>query len=81
MKKRKITKKELDDITQKKEVLNQDLLKLAAGDAPFLILEKELQVLQSQSKKVNTELDREANKKTINNIIDQFKEFSKKLLR
>ena len=76
--KKKDYEKELDEITQKKEALNQDLLKLAAGDAPFLILQKELQVLQSQSKQVNTELDREANKKTINSIIDQFKEFSKK---
>ena len=74
--KKKDYEKELDEITQKKEALNQDLLKLAAGDAPFLILQKELKVLQSQSKQVNTELDREANKKTINNIIDQFKEFS-----
>jgi len=76
--KKKDYEKELDDITQKKEALNQDLVKLAAGDAPFLILKKELQVLQSQSKQLNTELDREANKKTINNIVDQFKEFSKK---
>ena len=75
--KKKDYEKELDDITQKKEALNQDLVKLAAGDAPFLILQKELKVLQSQSKQLNTELDREANKKTINNIIEQFKEFSK----
>ena len=75
--KKKEYEKELIEITQKKEEIALELVKVAAGDAPFLILQKELKVLQSQSVQVNKNLDHESNKKTINDIIDQFKEFSK----
>ena len=66
------------DIDQKRESLQQDLVKISAGDAPLLILEKELNEIHQQSKQLSTSLDQTSVQNKINNLIDQFEEFSEK---
>ena len=76
--KKKDYEKDQLDIDQKRESLQQDLVKIAAGDAPLLILEKELNEIHQQSKQLSTSLDQTSVQNKINNLIDQFEEFSEK---
>jgi len=76
--KKKDYEKDQLDIDQKRESLQQDLVKIAAGDAPLLILEKELNEIHQQSKQLSTSLDQNSVQNKINNLIDQFEEFSEK---
>ena len=76
--KKKDYEKDQLDIDQKRESLQQDLIKIAAGDAPLLILEKELNEIHQQSKQLSTSLDQNSVQNKINNLIDQFEEFSEK---
>ena len=76
--KKKDYEKDQLNIDQKRESLQQDLVKIAAGDAPLLILEKELNEIHLQSKQLSTSLDQISVQNKINNLIDQFEEFSEK---
>ena len=76
--KKKDYEKDQLDIDQKRKSLQQDLVKIAAGDAPLLILEKELNEIHQQSKQLSTSLDQNSVQNKINNLIDQFEEFSEK---
>ena len=76
--KKKDYEKDQLDIDQKRESLQQDLVKISAGDAPLLILEKELNEIHQQSKQLSTSLDQNSVQNKINNLIDQFEEFSEK---
>ena len=76
--KKKDYEKDQLDINQKRESLQQDLVKIAAGDAPLLILEKELNEIHLQSKQLSTSLDQTSVQNKINNLIDQFEKFSEK---
>ena len=72
--------KEQININEKKTALQEDLVKIAAGDAPLMILEKELNVINLQTEQNNTSLDQSIIKEKINDLIDQFKKFSEKKL-
>ncbi len=76
--KKKDYEKDQLDIDQKRESIQQDLVKISAGDAPLLILEKELNEIHQQSKQLSTSLDQTSVQNKINNLIDQFEEFSEK---
>jgi DNA sulfur modification protein DndD len=76
--KKKDYEKDQLDIDQKRESLQQDLVKIAAGDAPLLILEKELNEIHQQSKQLSTSLDQTSVQNKINHLIDQFEDFSEK---
>ena len=76
--KKKDYEKDQLDIDQKRESLQQDLVKIAAGDAPLLILEKELNKIHLQSKQLSNSLNQTSVQNKINNLIGQFEEFSEK---
>lgn len=75
--KKKEYEKEQQDIQQKIDEINQQLIKLASGDAPLLILKDEVQELLSQSISVNQSNNHEQNKKRINILLEKFEKFSK----
>ena len=76
--KKKEYEKEQININEKRTALQEDLVKIAAGDAPLMILEKELNVINLQTEQNNTSLDQSIIKEKINDLIDQFKKFSEK---
>ena len=76
--KKKDYEKEQSDINQKREALGQELVKISAGDAPLIILEKELKDIHLQSKQLSSSLDQSSTQKKINDLINQFEEFSEK---
>lgn len=75
--KKKEYEKEQQDTQQKIDEINQQLIKLASGDAPLLILKDEVQELLSQSISVNQSNNHEQNKKRINILLEKFEKFSK----
>ena len=75
--KKKEYEKEQQDIQEKINEINQQLIKLASGDAPLLILKDEVQELYSQSISVNRSNNHEQNKKRINILLEKFEKFSK----
>ena len=75
--KKKEYEKEQQDTQQKIDEINQQLIKLASGDAPLLILKDEVQELYSQSILVNQSNNHEQNKKRINILLEKFEKFSK----
>ena len=76
--KKKEYEKEQLNINEKRDILHDDLLKLAASEAPLLVLEKQLNEINSQTKQHSSSLNKLIVKDKINNLIDQFKEFSEK---
>ena len=74
--KKKDYQKEQSDINEKRESLHQEIIKLASGDAPLLVLEKELKEIYSQSKQVSSSLDQTSIKQKVNDIIDRLNKFS-----
>ena len=74
--KKKDYEKEQSDINQKREALGQELVKISAGDAPLIILEKELKDIHLQSKQLSSSLDQSSTQKKINDHINKFEEFS-----
>ena len=76
--KKKEYEKEQLNINEKRDILQDDLVKLAASEAPLLVLEKQLNEINSQTKQHSSSLNKLIVKDKINNLIDQFKEFSEK---
>ena len=76
--KKKEYEKEQLNINEKRDILQDDLVKLATSEAPLLVLEKQLNEINSQSKQHSSSLNQSIVKNKINNLIDQFKEFSEK---
>ena len=58
--------------------MQEDLVKVAASEAPLLIVEKELNEINLQSKEHNSSIDQSIIQEKINQLVDQFNEFSEK---
>ena len=76
--KKKEYEKEQLNINEKRDIIHDDLVKLAGSEAPLLILEKQLDEINSQSKRHNSSLNQSIVKDKINDLIHSFKEFSEK---
>ena len=76
--KKKEYEKEQLNINEKRDIIHDDLVKLAGSEAPLLILEKQLDEINSQSKRHNSSLNQSIVQDKINDLIHSFKEFSEK---
>ena len=76
--KKKEYEKEQLNINEKRDIIHDNLVKLAGSEAPLLILEKQLDEINSQSKRHNSSLNQSIVKDKINDLIHSFKEFSEK---
>jgi len=76
--KKKEYEKEQLNINEKRDIIHDDLVKLAGSEAPLLILEKQLDEINSQSKQHNSSLNQSIVQDKINDLIHSFKEFSEK---
>ena len=76
--KKKEYEKEQLNINEKRDIIHDDLVKLAGSEAPLIILEKQLDEINSQSKRHNSSLNQSIVKDKINDLIHSFKEFSEK---
>ncbi|WP_440655295.1 DNA sulfur modification protein DndD [Candidatus Pelagibacter sp. HIMB1506] len=76
--KKKEYEKEQSEIDEKRKTLQEDLVKVAASEAPLLIVEKELNEINLQSKEHNSSIDQSIIQEKINQLVDQFNEFSEK---
>ena len=76
--KKKEYEKEQLNINEKRDIIHDNLVKLAGSEAPLLILEKQLDEINSQSKRHNSSLNQSIVQDKINDLIHSFKEFSEK---
>ena len=76
--KEKEYKKEQADINNEIEEANNKLIEVAGGDAPLMIVKKELEEILGQSRQLNKNLISENLNKEINSLIKEFESFSKK---
>ena len=76
--KKKEYEKEQLNINEKRDIIHDDLVKLAGSEAPLIILEKQLDEINSQSKRHNSSLNQSIVQDKINDLIHSFKEFSEK---
>ena len=76
--KKKEYEKEQLNINEKRDIIHDDLVKLAGSETPLLILEKQLDEINSQSKQHNSSLNQSIVQDKINDLIHSFKEFSEK---
>ena len=76
--KEKEYKKEQAEINDKIGELNSQIIEVAGGDSPLMIVKKELEEILVQSKQLNKSLNSENLNKEINSLIKEFESFSKK---
>ena len=74
--KKKDYEKDQNVIDDKKEEVFLNLVRLASGDAPLLIVKNEIKELWSQSKMMGENKLQQENKKNINDLVQNFKKFA-----
>ena len=75
--KKKEYEKKIDEINSKKQLFKNELIKLASGDAPLLIVKDEVNEILKQSKNFSENLNKSEYQKNTNSLLSNINDFVK----
>ena len=75
--KKKEYEKKIDEINSKKQLFKNELIKLASGDAPLLIIKDEVNEILKQSKNFSENLNKSEYQKNTNSLLSNINDFVK----